>query len=57
MPPRIYLDHAATTPLSAQARAAMMMAYDGWANPFFAACRGRVSRAPRWSRRAAGSPI
>jgi len=45
MSPRIYLDHAATTPLSAQARAAMMMAYDGWANPSSPHGEGRLSRA------------
>jgi cysteine desulfurase len=33
MTERLYLDHAATTPVLAQARAAMARGFDAWANP------------------------
>ncbi len=45
MPPRVYLDHAATTPLSPRARAAMLEAYDRWANPSSPHGEGRAARA------------
>jgi cysteine desulfurase len=45
MPARIYLDHAATTPLSPAARAAMLAAQDGWANPSSPHREGRAARA------------
>jgi cysteine desulfurase len=45
MPPRVYLDHAATTPLRPVARAAMLAAYDRWANPSSPHGEGRVARA------------
>jgi cysteine desulfurase len=45
MSPRIYLDHAATTPLRPLARAAMLEAYDRWANPSSPHGEGRSARA------------
>ena len=45
MPPRIYLDHAATTPVVPEARAAMADALDRWANPGSAHADGRAARA------------
>ena len=45
MTARIYLDHAATTPLRPMARAAMLAAYDGWANPSSPHGEGRAARA------------
>jgi cysteine desulfurase len=42
---RIYLDHAATTPLRPVARAAMLDAFDGWANPSSPHAEGRAARA------------
>jgi cysteine desulfurase len=45
MPPRVYLDHAATTPLRPVARAAMLQAYDRWANPSSPHHEGRAARA------------
>ncbi|WBO21465.1 cysteine desulfurase family protein [Sphingomonas abietis] len=45
MPPRVYLDHAATTPLRPVARAAMMEAYGHWANPSSPHAEGRAARA------------
>ena len=42
---RIYLDHAATTPIIAEARAALERGIDGWANPSSPHAEGRVSRA------------
>jgi cysteine desulfurase len=45
MAARIYLDHAATTPLRPAARAAMLEAYDGWANPSSPHGEGRAARA------------
>lgn len=43
--PRIYLDHAASTPLSPSARAAMLDAYARWANPSSPHREGRAARA------------
>jgi len=48
MPPlssRTYLDHAATTPLLAAAREAMMRALGDWANPSSPHAEGRAARA------------
>jgi len=45
MSSRIYLDHAATTPLRPAARAAMLEAYDAWANPSSPHAEGRAARA------------
>ncbi len=45
MPDRIYLDHAATTPVLAQAREAMAAAMDCWANPSSPHAEGRKARA------------
>ena len=45
MTQRIYLDHAATTPILPQARGAMAAAMDEWANPNSAHAEGRGSRA------------
>jgi cysteine desulfurase len=45
MSSRIYLDHAATTPLRPVARAAMLEAWDGWANPSSPHAEGRAARA------------
>ncbi|MCW2367100.1 cysteine desulfurase [Sphingobium sp. B7D2B] len=42
---RIYLDHAATTPLLPQARAAMLAGFDAWANPSSPHAAGRQARA------------
>lgn len=42
---RIYLDHAATTPMRPTARAAMQAAWDGWANPSSPHAEGRAARA------------
>ncbi|MCW2338793.1 cysteine sulfinate desulfinase/cysteine desulfurase-like protein [Sphingobium sp. B2D3A] len=42
---RIYLDHAATTPLLPQARAAMLAGFDAWANPSSPHAVGRQARA------------
>jgi len=44
-PERIYLDHAATTPVLPEARAAMLAALDGWANPSSPHADGRRARA------------
>jgi cysteine desulfurase len=43
--PRLYLDHAATTPVLAEARAAMVDACDRWANPSSPHADGRAARA------------
>ena len=43
--PRIYLDHAATTPLLPQAREAMLRGFDLWANPSSPHGAGRAARA------------
>ena len=40
--PRIYLDHAATTPMTAAARAAMTAALADWANPSSPHAEGRA---------------
>jgi cysteine desulfurase len=45
MPSRIYLDHAATTPLRPVARAAMADAFGRWANPSSPHAEGRAARA------------
>lgn len=45
MPSRVYLDHAATTPLRPSARAAMLEAYGAWANPSSPHAEGRAARA------------
>lgn len=42
---RIYLDHAATTPLLDAARAAMMQGFATWANPSSPHAEGRAARA------------
>jgi cysteine desulfurase len=42
---RLYLDHAATTPVLAEARAAMADALAGWANPSSPHADGRAARA------------
>ena len=44
-PNRLYLDHAATTPLLPEARAAMARAMDAWANPSSPHAEGRAARA------------
>jgi len=43
--PRIYLDHAATTPILPAAKAAMVEAMDRWANPSSPHAEGRAARA------------
>ncbi len=43
--PGIYLDHAATTPLCTQARAALAQGFDIWANPSSPHRAGRAARA------------
>lgn len=43
--PRIYLDHAATTPVLPQARAAVAEALESWANPSSPHADGRAARA------------
>jgi cysteine desulfurase len=42
---RLYLDHAATTPVLPQARAALERAFNAWANPSSPHAEGRASRA------------
>lgn len=42
---RIYLDHAATTPLLPEARAAVAEAFERWANPSSPHAEGRAARA------------
>ncbi|MEO8453764.1 MAG: aminotransferase class V-fold PLP-dependent enzyme [Sphingomicrobium sp.] len=42
---RLYLDHAATTPLLSEARAALERGLDAWANPNSPHAEGRASRA------------
>ena len=44
MTQRIYLDHAATTPILPEARAAMAEAMERWANPSSPHAEGRASR-------------
>lgn len=41
---RLYLDHAATTPMLPEARAAMARASEGWANPSSPHADGRAAR-------------
>jgi cysteine desulfurase len=45
MQTRLYLDHAATTPLLPEARAALDRGLDAWANPNSPHAEGRASRA------------
>jgi cysteine desulfurase len=45
MKQRTYLDHAATTPILAEARAAMDAAMDAWANPSSPHAEGRTAHA------------
>lgn len=45
MPTRLYLDHAATTPIIAAARAAMVAGLTRWANPSSPHADGRSARA------------
>lgn len=45
MPDRIYLDHAATTPVLPEAREAMAEAYARWANPSSPHAEGRAAKA------------
>lgn len=45
MAARIYLDHASTTPILAEAAAAMAQACAAWANPSSAHAEGRAARA------------
>ena len=45
MADRIFLDHAATTPVLPQARAAMERGFDAWANPSSPHAEGRAARA------------
>src|SRR6187399_3365060 len=42
---RIYLDHAATTPLRPEAAAAMRHGFETWANPSSPHAEGRAARA------------
>lgn len=42
---RLYLDHAATTPVLPEARAALQRGLDSWANPSSPHAEGRASRA------------
>src|SRR6476469_6867038 len=44
-PDRVYLDHAATTPVLPEARAAMAAALEVWANPSSPHADGRRARA------------
>lgn len=44
MKQRIYLDHAATTPVLPAAREAMAAALESWANPSSPHCEGRAAR-------------
>jgi cysteine desulfurase len=45
MSTRIYLDHAATTPVLPEGRAAMAAAFEQWANPSSPHAEGRAARA------------
>ena len=45
MTDRIYLDHAATTPVLPEAREAMVRAMEEWANPSSPHAEGRKARA------------
>jgi cysteine desulfurase len=42
---RIFLDHAATTNILPEARAALARGYDAWANPSSPHAEGRAARA------------
>src|SRR3954452_4606357 len=42
---RLYLDHAATTPVLPEARAAVARAFEKWANPSSPHAEGRAARA------------
>ena len=53
MSPRLYLDHAATTPVLPQAQAAMAEALGRWANPSSPHADGRAARAALETARAA----
>ena len=53
MPDRIYLDHAATTPMLPEARAAMAEAFARWANPSSPHAEGRAAKAALEEARAA----
>lgn len=44
-PDRLYLDHAATTPMVAPAKSAMVAAMESWANPSSPHADGRAARA------------
>ena len=44
MPPRLYLDHAATTPITARAREAVTEGMARWANPSSPHAEGRAAR-------------
>jgi cysteine desulfurase len=44
-PPRLYLDHAATTTVLPEARAAVARAFEKWANPSSPHAEGRAARA------------
>lgn len=52
-PPRLYLDHAATTPVTAAARAALAEGLARWANPSSPHAPGRAARAALEEARAA----
>ena len=45
VPDRVYLDHAATTPMLAEARSAMAEAFERWANPSSPHAEGRAAKA------------
>ena len=53
LPPRHYLDHAATTPMTAAARAATAAGMARWANPSSPHAEGRAARAALEEARAA----
>jgi len=53
VPDRIYLDHAATTPMLPEARAAMAEAFARWANPSSPYAEGRAAKAALEEARAA----
>ena len=50
---RVYLDHAATTPVLPQARSAVAAAFEAWANPSSPHADGRAARAALEATRAA----
>lgn len=45
LPQRLYLDHAATTPMTSQARDALLRGVEIWANPSSPHAEGRAARA------------